>query len=860
MNKFFGKVGIYDRLPLQGPRFYEQGKRLKSGLSIKKTVSVITVVYNNANMLQRCINSVVESTYWEKIEYIIIDGGSNDGTLDVIKKNISYIDYAVSEKDRGIYHAMNKGLSLCSGDYIALINSDDWLESNGIEIAVNAIKENNAEIGIGFANIWDANDKFSHVWKIGSFDVRILLSGMSFCHQALIASRKAYEMAGLYDESMLISSDYKWVKSLFKARLPFVFIEKPIVNFSFNGISANNRPIWKEECKQLAYQEYPSLDYSDISPFLEYIYNDGPLEPNAITNIVKSSTNEPELLQSIALVILDKLRSLELKTKNVACLANITPLKSVPLSHNHNMTGLERSYCFPNITLIEARKDFSINKPKISTVIPVYKVEDWVEECALSVINQDFDDIEIIFVNDGSPDDSQRILERLHRKDDRIHIIVKENGGLSSARNVGMNYAKGDYIHFLDSDDYIKQGMYSEMYMYAYTNDCDIVKSNLGFIDDIYPTKVPVLPKNKEIFNIADCHSYLGFISPCASLYKKTLLKKTGMFEEGITYEDRPFNWETILLAERIGHINKVYYMYRLSRPGSIMSEKGNISHFDAFKSLDVLTRFLSKHKFLEMFNVEYVKEQLRIYSMLIDINAIPKVFIGDFYSECVNRINRYPVNRSIIYDSNLPIRIKHLYSFLLDSFVPEGKLNQREEGEVYFFKGVNYLSYSKKYSASSCELYLVAKNSIDKKFLENTKCRIAIFKKALISSTIYEYIHFQKDCNCLGEVLNKLNYFFAYVSNNKHFNTFLKELHNTSSIMREKVIHLSFLSSDGGNYFKCKKMVDFYLKKNNVYNFKTLDFGEIQLALESADVKFYESYRKIISKVKSMGLRSQAF
>ncbi len=118
-------------------------------------VSVVTVVYNNAATPQRCIDSVI-AQQGVTVDYIVIDGGSTDGTLDVIRANAAHIDYAVSEPDDGIYDAMNKGIGLAQGDYIALINSDDWLEPNGLKLSIDNIRANTAEVSIGFANVWNS--------------------------------------------------------------------------------------------------------------------------------------------------------------------------------------------------------------------------------------------------------------------------------------------------------------------------------------------------------------------------------------------------------------------------------------------------------------------------------------------------------------------------------------------------------------------------------------------------------------------------------------------------------------------------------------------------------------------------------
>ena len=104
------------------------------------------------------------------------------------------------------------------------------------------------------------------------------------------------------------------------------------------------------------------------------------------------------------------------------------------------------------------------NKPKISIIIPVYNVEKYLEQCLKSVINQTFKDIEIICINDGSTDNSLEILEAFQKQDERIKIINKQNEGQGIARNEGLKVAKGEYISFIDPDDWVAQGMYEFLY------------------------------------------------------------------------------------------------------------------------------------------------------------------------------------------------------------------------------------------------------------------------------------------------------------------------------------------------------------------------------------------------------------
>jgi glycosyltransferase involved in cell wall biosynthesis len=779
-------------LPPNPERALEIGRRLSDNeprANDQPTVSVITVVYNNAATLQRCIDSVVAQT-GVVVEYIVIDGGSTDGTVDVIKANAAHIDYAVSEPDRGIYDAMNKGISLAQSDYIALINSDDWLEPEGLKVSVDNMLANNAEVSIGFANVWDKHGEFSHVWKIGNFDARILTSGMSFCHQALIASRKAYETVGPFDATIRISADYKWIKRLYLSGLKAVFTEVPVVNFSFDGLAANNRPIWKQECKDLLTEQFPFLAPEDVSAFLEYVYRDAPLDQNAVENLLMHAGASPLLLQSLGLVLLDRLFARELEKKNIVSAANrvaLTPPQRGALS-------LDQAPARPS--------------PKISVVVPVYNVEQFLEACLRSVMEQSLRDIEIICVNDGSPDNSQAILERLPAEDPRIRIIVKENGGLSSARNAGIRVATGEYVHMLDSDDYIQPGMYEALYGHAKKHNLDLVKSNLGFIDDVYPVKRPALPKF-TVFTFADCPTSAQFITPCGALYARALLERTELFPEGMTYEDRSFNWETLIEAERIGHVDETFYMYRVERPGSIMSSrKGNLRHFDGFRAIDKIRAILEMRGLLETFKVEYVKEQLRVYSMLIDIDAIPRPAYGRFFWEMRDRINADRVPMQEIQKAPMPPRVKALYAFLA-SGEPRDALAL--EGEKYFFHGVDYAKTALTHAGSSCELFLVAEHAIEHRFPQRPDDDGQRLRKAVALSLLFDSIHFGAldTVDAVVAALAKV----ADITGSADFDAMMSALRDTPppATAPRAVRHLAFRYSQACNYRDCERFLAAY-------------------------------------------------
>lgn len=198
----------------------------------KPLITVVTVVFNGEATLEQTIQSVVNQTY-DNIEYIIIDGNSTDGTLDIIKKYEDKIDYWQSEPDKGIYDAMNKGINLATGDFVALLNSGDWYEKNTVFEVVSAIIQNpKVDIFYGMMRIF--SEDYTFLWVYG------------FCHNYLYHSmishptcfvRKTIYKKYKYDINYKSAADYDLFLTLFQNNYIFYFIEKILGNYILGGMS-----------------------------------------------------------------------------------------------------------------------------------------------------------------------------------------------------------------------------------------------------------------------------------------------------------------------------------------------------------------------------------------------------------------------------------------------------------------------------------------------------------------------------------------------------------------------------------------------------------------------------------------------
>lgn len=222
---------------------------------------------------------------------------------------------------------------------------------------------------------------------------------------------------------------------------------------------------------------------------------------------------------------------------------------------------------------------------KLSYIVPVYKVEKYLAECVDSILSQTMDDYEVILVDDGSPDACPAICDSYAEKyPEKIRVVHKENGGLASARNAGLRVAKGDYIFFLDSDDYLAEDRVSEICEKAFAYDADILQTSYFTFRENTGEKGEVRTsfETEKLHNHQDMEKELCFVSSkmriifvWRNLYKRTFLEKNGIiFEEGLKMiEDGPFNMQAFSLAEKFVAVDIPVLCYRI-RDDSLQRQK----------------------------------------------------------------------------------------------------------------------------------------------------------------------------------------------------------------------------------------------------------------------------------------------
>lgn len=318
---------------------------------------------------------------------------------------------------------------------------------------------------------------------------------------------------------------------------------------------------------------------------------------------------------------------------------------------------------------------------KVSIILPIYNVEKYLDRCMDSLLNQTLKDIEIIMVNDGSPDNCPKMCDEYAKNDNRVKVVHKKNGGLGFARNSGLDIATGEYVAFVDSDDYVGLDMYKTLYDRAETDRCDAVfcafrtevrENKWMYSDEVEADK---LWKGKEVqqFMLDMIASGAGVkaerlyqMSVWHSLYKRSLIEKEHLrfvSEREVASEDIPFQVDFLSKANIVAYVSKTFYSYCLngtSLTATLIPEK-----YDRYKQLRacLLTKFT---------DLEYVSRVNRLFigytrSYLYDIMNSTWKNKMDMIRKILSDNIWIAVGRSYS-PTNLPFVSKSIYQFILSS------------------------------------------------------------------------------------------------------------------------------------------------------------------------------------------------
>lgn len=275
------------------------------------------------------------------------------------------------------------------------------------------------------------------------------------------------------------------------------------------------------------------------------------------------------------------------------------------------------------ITEYKIIKNNSVESPKVSVILPVYNVEQYLKECTESIINQTLKDIEIIFINDNSPDKSFEILKEYAKNDNRITLLTQKNYGAGVARNAGLDVARGEYLYIMDSDDVLVPNALERLYSEAKASNLEMIMFNCYLYDnktkekEIRPwsLKKEFIP-NKKIFSYKEFAENIFNTSPSWAwnkFFKKDFIDRNNLiFQDTSHTNDAYFACMALVLAERMSIINEPLILYRTNQTNSLTSMETRNK-----KPLDIITATITiQNKLKEINRFEIVKNSFYRFSI----------------------------------------------------------------------------------------------------------------------------------------------------------------------------------------------------------------------------------------------------
>ncbi len=559
---------------------------MKGNISITPKVSVIMPVYNVEKYLRQALNSVLEQTL-KDIEVICVDDGSSDESLNILRE--------YEEKDRRIkvitqnnMHAgvaRNNGMKVARGEYYAFLDSDDFFEPEMLEKEYNKCKKYDADICICGYDRYDVRTREFIRQHIPSKTDKECFNADSVLHifgvtnpapwNKLFSARFVKE-SGIEFQSLTRANDVFFTFSALVLARKIVAIREVYAHYRIGmgtNLQANNEATPDNFIKAFLALKDLLVEKGFYKDCVAKSYNTmlmSSIRYNLST--LEGTSSHAQVLHLLATTYWDIFSFHKWSNEDVYSKWGYSDAMPQILR--------TRAELVPEFIHKGSAYEGKDNLPEVSIIIPVYNAENHLKECLDSIVGQTYEDIEIICVNDGSLDNSLSIIEEYAGMDSRITVVTQKNKGRAASRNMGLSIAQGDYIIFVDGDDYIEENAIEELYKYCNKEELDVLMfgANTTFETDELACKRRF---SQTHYTRNQCYEgvYTGSTlfcklvqnkeyqaSVCLQMFRrKHLVDRNILFIDGIIHEDNAFTFASLLEAERAAVCNNCFYHCRRS-------------------------------------------------------------------------------------------------------------------------------------------------------------------------------------------------------------------------------------------------------------------------------------------------------
>lgn len=594
-------------------------------------VSVIVPVYNVSEYLGQCLDSILLQTL-QDIEVICINDGSTDDSLDILQGYAMFDERLkiISQENAGCAIARNNGIKHATGEYIIFLDGDDFFHPQMLEKMVQKAEENASDIVICghtlFDNIreqdYEERSIDAYYLKQSPINPKNLKNDLFFC--------RGYLWEKLIKRNLITNNNLIFSADEVQSDLPFVYTTMALAQ-KISLLPDNFVHYRLKRSGQLT-QRIHDKDFRFFTPWIRLWDN---LKKYQLTYF--SEAFKTALLRELSWTLYGR------DTSN----------KKHLLQYFNEKLPNEIKNLF----------GYGNNQAKISLIIPVYNVAPFLPECLDSCINQTLKEIEIICVDDGSTDNSLEILNEYTKKDSRIKVIHQENQGLSITRNNAIKIATGEYIQYLDSDDYLEPDTCECLYLYSKIYDLDMLSfAAIEFKNDTrleYETPyhcIQWLPeKFMPVFTWEDVSNILPQLAVTSPLtiYRHQYLidNNISWINKKIAYEDTPFFTESLLKGARMGALPIKFYHKRVHGDAITQNMSSNFSDY-CWIVKHTLDKIKKINQNQTIFTIYFYTFLQKVYLNYLKFDKdIKEKNIEHFFNLCFDLQKRYhlPITEDII-------------------------------------------------------------------------------------------------------------------------------------------------------------------------------------------------------------------
>ncbi len=610
-------------------------------------VSIVVPIYNVENYLENCLESLVNQTL-SNIQVIMLNDGSPDNSVHIAEQyEEKYENFKLINKENtGLAGTRNVGLEYVEGEYVLFLDSDDQLTPQACEVLVKEADKYQADIILGrsvwkypngkekpveYLERWYDKTKGKNQASNQEIAVGVPIATSKLFRTKLIKDNKIKFPTGITGEDVVFSVyTYHHAKA--------IYIIPDIIYWRTERNEENNLSITQQKSVKIVKDRIQVIKLVDAycrAHGLSFVNEHCKKSTYIYTMQTIQGLCEEEQVQAYTLLlefIKEEFTDLSKVKSYIGIGYSELRIKAKPIKNKHEYP------LYNNFKVLESTK---INKDiKISIILPIYNVEDYLEESISSILNQTMNKryIEVIMVDDGSKDETGLIMEELCSRYDNFKAIYlgKGSGAAGKPRNVGLEYASGKYIMYLDPDDKFVPKACEKLYKLAEKNKSDICIGKFQLFNSsrqwgnhyfppyrIYRTHID---RNRELLNLPP--------AIWSKLYRREFLVNSNIsYPEGVIAQDAVFNIETLLRANAISYLPEVVTLYRIreDETNKSITQKFNERYFKDY----IYTRKLIMEIYNKFSKCDYMKERMRI-----DIDFLFRIFIeSDLNEICIEKM-----------------------------------------------------------------------------------------------------------------------------------------------------------------------------------------------------------------------------